>query len=97
MKVSMHKYDKDGNMYEEAHPGFTSNPNISSTLIDFDVKYNEHHDKIINDFVEFNANGSGWILNRVNSVSLHMIQYSRPTSPSTDHSEIDDDDDFSYF
>ena len=50
MKVIMVKYDKDGNMYEEAHPGFTSNPNISSTLIDFDVKYNEHHDKIINDF-----------------------------------------------
>ena len=76
MKVSMHKYDKDGNIYEEAHPGFTSNPNISSTLMNFDLVYNEHHDKIVNDFVAFNANGSGWILNRVSSVSLHMMQYS---------------------
>ena len=41
MKVSMHKYDKDGNMYEEAHPRFPSNPNISSTLMNFDVVYNE--------------------------------------------------------
>ena len=31
----MVKIDKDGNIYEEAHPGFTSNPNISSTVIDF--------------------------------------------------------------
>ena len=76
MKVTMHKYDKDGNMYEEAHPGFTSNPNISSTLMNFNSVYNEHQEKIVNDFVAFNANGSGWILNRVNSVSLHMMQYS---------------------
>ena len=93
----MVKLDKDGNIYEEAHPGFTSNPTISSTLIDFNIKYNEHQEKVMNDFLAFNANGSGWILNRVNSVSLHLMQYVRPTSPSTDHSDIEDEDDFSYF
>ena len=28
LKVKMVKLDKDGNIYEEAHPGFTSNPTI---------------------------------------------------------------------
>ena len=61
----------------------------------FYVVYNEHHDQIVNNFVEFNGNGSGWILNRESSLSLHMMQYSRPTSPSSDIE--DDDDDASYF
>ena len=90
MKVSMHKYDKDGNIYEEAHPGFTSSPNISPTLMNFDIVYKENHDKIVNDFVAFNANGSGWILNRVNSVSLHMMQYS--TGEVTADYDCDSDD-----
>ena len=76
MKVTMIKIDKDGNMYEEAQTGFTSNPNILSTLMNFDLVYNEHQEKIVNDFVVFNANGSGWILARVNSVSLQMMHYS---------------------
>ena len=29
-------------------------------------------DKIMKDFVEFNANGSGWILSRVRLISVHM-------------------------
>jgi len=93
IKVSMHKYDKDGNMYEEAHPEFKSNPNISSILMNFDLVYNEHHDKIVNDFVAFNANGSGWILNRVNSASLHMMQYS--TGEAT--ADYDSDNDVSVY
>ena len=31
--------------------------------------------KIMNDFVEFNANGSGWILDRVAFTSIHMYNY----------------------
>ena len=93
MKVSMHKYDKDGNMYEEAHPGFTSNPNISSTLMNFDLVYNEHQEKIVNDFVAFNANGSGWVLDRVSEICLHMLHYSTGKATTTTTTSTDDSDD----
>jgi len=90
MKVSMHKMDKEGNILEQVTPGFTSNPTISSNLMNFELLYDEHHDKIINDFVSFNANGSGWILKRVYSISLHMMQYS--TGGAIDEDSDDSDD-----
>ena len=89
MKVKMVKMDKDGNMLEEAHPGFTSNHKISATLLNFDSVYSTNQEKIVNDFVAFNANGSGWILQRVNSVSLHMVQYTTEQATTT----TDDSDD----
>ena len=38
----------------------------------FDELYNECSEKIMKNFVEFNANGSGWILSRVRLISVHM-------------------------
>ena len=90
MKVTMHKLDKEGNILEQITPGFTTNPTISSNLMNFELLYDEHHDKIINDFVSFNANGSGWILKRVYSISLHMMQYS--TGGAIDEDSDDSDD-----
>ena len=75
MKVIMGKHDKDGNNYQQVVPGFSSNTTISLTTIDFNELYEECTNKIINDFVEFNANGSGWILNRVSHISIHMYNY----------------------
>ena len=89
MKVTMIKTDKDGDQFEVAHPGFTSNPNISATLLNFDSVYTTNQEKIVNDFVAFNANESGWILQRVNSVSLHMVQYTTEQATTT----TDDSDD----
>ena len=90
MKVSMYKMDKEGNILEQVTPGFTSNPTISSNLMNFELLYDEHHDKIINDFVSFNANGSGWILKRVYSISLHMMQYSIGGAIDEDSNDSDD-------
>merc|ERR1712055_553401 len=64
MKVKMFKSDKAGNKITEVHAGFTSKTVISATMLNFDSLYNEHQEKIVNDFVAFNANGSGWVLDR---------------------------------
>ena len=92
MKVKMVKTDKDGEKYEEAYPGFTSNHKISGTLMNFDSEYSTNQEKIVNDFIEFNANGSRWILERVNSVSLHMVQYTTGRATTTTTSTDDSDD-----
>ena len=41
----------------------------------FEYLYKESFDKIINDFTEFNANGSGWILDRVELISVNIARY----------------------
>ena len=89
MKVTMIKTDTDGDQCEVAQPTFTSNPNISATLLNFDSVYTTNQEKIVNDLVAFNANESGWILQRVNSVSLHMVQYTTEQATTT----TDDSDD----
>ena len=75
IKVNLYKLDKDGNMISKAAPGFSSNTNISLTMNDFEELYTECTNKIMNDFAEFNANGSGWILDRVALTSIHMYNY----------------------
>merc|ERR1712208_125098 len=93
MKVKMHKMDKDGNKYDEVHAGFTSKPAISATMLNFDSLYKEHQEKIVNDFVAFNANGSGWVLDRVSEISLHMVHYSTGNATTTTTSSTDYDKD----
>ena len=78
------KYDKDGNKLQEADPGFTTKTKFIVKMWDFDSLYTTHQEKIVKDFVEFNADGSGWILARVNSISLHIDKYSvMRQSPTT--------------
>merc|ERR1712030_167473 len=95
MKVKMIKMDKDGNKFDEVHPGFTSKTAISATMLNFDSVYNEHQEKIVNDFVAFNSNGSGWVLDRVSEICLHMVHYStgKATTSTTTSSTHDSDDD----
>ena len=68
----MHKMDKEGRRTDEIDPGFTSNMKTTLHMWNFDELYNECSEKIMKDFVEFNANGSGWILSRVRLISVHM-------------------------
>ena len=75
MKVIMGKHDKDGNNYQQVVPGFSSNTTISLTTIDFNELYEDSTNKLMKDFAEFNSNGSGWILNRVSHISIHMYNY----------------------
>ena len=60
--------------------------------MNFDSEYSTNQEKIVNDFVAFNANGSGWTLQRVNSVSLHMVQYATRQAATTTTSTDDSDD-----
>ena len=75
MKVIMVKYAPDGETKEKADPGFTSRPRTTSVLWDFDTIYKEAAAKIVEDFLEFNANGSGWILERVANISINIAGY----------------------
>ena len=59
-------------MTDEVVPGFTSNMKTTLHMRNFDELYNECSEKIMKNFVEFNANGSGWILSRVRLISVHM-------------------------
>ena len=93
MKVKMYKIDNDGNKYAEVHPGFTSKPALSPTMMNFDSVYKNHQEKIMNDFVAFNANGSGWILDRVSEICLHMTHYTTGAATSSDTSSTDYDND----
>ena len=71
-EIIMHKIDKEGRIADEIDPGFTSNMKTTLHMWNFDELYNECSEKIMKDFVEFNANGSGWILSRVSLISVHM-------------------------
>ena len=89
----MLKMDKDGNKIDDVHPWFTSKITLSATLVNFDSVYSTHQDKIVNDFVTFNANGSGWILDRVSEICLHMTHYTTGAATSSDTSSTDYDND----
>ena len=93
MKVKMFKSDKAGNKIDEVHAGFTSKTAISATMLNFDSVYKEHQEKIVNDFVAFNANGSGWVLDRVSEICLHMVHYSTGNATTTTTSSTDYDKD----
>ena len=75
MKVILYKVDSDSNVISRAVPGFSSNTNLLLTMNDFDELYTECISKIMNDFAEFNANGSGWVLDRVAFTSINMYNY----------------------
>ena len=74
MKVIMKNmvYDDVAKEVDQVDPGFTSRPSITAMISDFDEGYNIARQKIEKDFVAFCANGSGWILDRVDLVSLHI-------------------------
>ena len=82
VKVTMHKMDRDGNTIQDATPGFTTNPRIQQTMWDFDQDYNNTSEKIMEDFVAFNQNGSGWILQSVDNISVNIARYGRDLSKS---------------
>ena len=44
---------------------------------DFDDKYRKAIEKIEKVFFAFNANDSGWILDRVDLDSIHIVEYVR--------------------
>ena len=46
------------------------------------------HQKIMNDFIEFNASGSGWILERMENLSINIARY----QPTTTYSDVSDDE-----
>ena len=75
MKVIMVKLDKNGEISHEADPGFTTKPQIMATTWNYDTQYQKAGAKIFKDFLEFNANGSGWILKSVHNISINISPY----------------------
>ena len=73
--MNLYKLDEVGNLINKANPGFSSNTNISLAMDDFEGLYIECRNKIMNDFAEFLANWSGWILDRVTLTSIHVYNY----------------------
>ena len=78
MKVIMQQIKKGDEEVQEADPWFTLNPVRQLLIWDFDENYKVAGTKIENDFVAFNANGSGWILNKVELVSMHNCRCAQP-------------------
>ena len=95
MQVIFHKKNMEGEIMQTASPGFTSNPQTTLSMYDFDKLYAESSEKIMNDFVEFNANGSGWILDRVQLMSVHINHYS-PIAVNDDYDTEDTDEEENY-
>ena len=91
MQVVLHKISSEGLIAQEARPGFTSRPRNTLSMVDFEELYSESSNKIINDFVKYNANGSGWILSRVELISVHIHCYS-PFSSNNDTEDTDNEE-----
>ena len=87
MKVIMKKmdYTDDGRQVGQIDPGFTSHPKITAVMYSFDEGYNAARQKIEKNFIEFLRNGSGYILDRVALVSVHIAGYD--LSPQTSSKE----------
>ena len=81
-KVTMHKLDRDGDIQEIATPGFTTSPRVQESMWNFDQNYNNASEKIMEDFIAFNRNGSGWILQSVNNISVNIAGYGPELSKS---------------
>lgn len=91
MQVVLHKISSEGTIVQEARPGFTSRPRNTLSMVDFEELYSESSNKIMNDFVNYNANGSGWILSRVQLISVHIDCY-LPFSIYDDSADTDDEE-----
>ena len=82
VKVTMHKLDRDGDIIQVATPGFTTSPRVQESMWNFNQNYNNASEKIMDDFVAFNQNGSGWILQSVNNISVNIAGYGPELSKS---------------
>jgi hypothetical protein len=90
MKVimKMMDYSDDGKQVGQIVPCFTSRPRITAMMYNFDEGYNAARQKIEKNFDEFLRNGSGYILDRVDLVSVHIAGYDlSPQTSSKDQRE----------
>ena len=90
-KVTMHKLDRDDDIQEVETPGFTTSPRIQESMWNFDQNYNNASEKIMEDFVAFNQNVSGWILQSVNNISVNIAGYGPELSRSEREEAADAD------
>ena len=93
MQVELHKITSEGAIVQEARPGFTSRPRNTLSMVDFEELYSESSNKIMKDFDNYNANGSGWIFSRVQYISIHIHCYS-PFSTNDDTEDTDNEESY---
>ena len=75
MQIKMYLPNGEGNTIQLTSLGFIWNTKISAGMWNFEYLYKLSVWKIRNDFTEFNANWSGWILERVELISVHIARY----------------------
>ena len=92
--VKLIKMDKDGDIIDDASPGFSGTTNTTLNLWNFEDSYDKSVQKIMNNYIEFNANGSGWILERVENLSINIARYQATTTPSDDSDDESDIEDY---
>ena len=70
----MEKVDKDGNV-QEASPYFTSGTRRLIDMGDYDYLCEKAISKILKRLEEWVPEGSGWIMKRINSITLKIARY----------------------
>ena len=90
MKVIMVKMDGSG----EIDPGFTSRPRITPMMSNFDEGYKIARQKIDKNIEEFLRNGSGYIVDRVDLVSVHIAGYDNSRQPSSKQQREQEQEEF---
>ena len=73
MKIRMSKVDQDGESIE-TDAGFNGGTRHLLGEHDIDEFYDESRNNILEDFSDFNENGSGWIFERVLDMQVNNIR-----------------------
>ena len=96
MEVIMVKmdYTDDGRHVGQIDPGFTSRPRITTMMFDFDEGYSIARQKIDKNIEEFLRNGSGYIVDRVDLVSVHITGYDNSSQPSSKQQREQEQEEF---
>ena len=93
MKVIMKKMD-NGKLTGYIDPGFTSRPTITPMMQNFDKGYHDARQKIDKNIEEFLRNGSGYIVDRVDLMSLHIAGYNLSRQPSASEQREQEQEEF---
>ena len=86
--VEMVKTNWKGDIIENIHPGFRTNPFLQLAMFNFDQYYGDAVNKIQDKLIAFNEKGSGWVLKNVHNISINIAVY-EPTLGNTKEDEED--------
>ena len=71
----MEKVDKDGNV-QQASPYFSSDTRRLTDMSSYDYLMDKGIAKIMKKFEQWVSDGSGWVMKRINSITVKIARYS---------------------